>query len=48
MSTFLASEKPVPGGKTVKVEFDAGIAWVTLNRPEKRKSHDERRDVADP
>jgi trans-feruloyl-CoA hydratase/vanillin synthase len=26
----------VPGGKNVKVEFEDGIAWVTLNRPEKR------------
>ncbi|HVA15991.1 MAG TPA: p-hydroxycinnamoyl CoA hydratase/lyase [Stellaceae bacterium] len=26
------------GGKTVLVEFDQGIAWVTLNRPEKRNA----------
>src|SRR6266508_4990991 len=26
----------VPGGKTVLVEFEDGIAWVTMNRPEKR------------
>jgi trans-feruloyl-CoA hydratase/vanillin synthase len=26
----------LPGGKNVKVELDDGIAWVTLNRPEKR------------
>ncbi|HXX19190.1 MAG TPA: p-hydroxycinnamoyl CoA hydratase/lyase [Candidatus Acidoferrum sp.] len=38
MSTSLTSEKPVPGGKTVKVEFDVGIAWVTLDRPEKRNA----------
>jgi trans-feruloyl-CoA hydratase/vanillin synthase len=37
MSTS-TSEKQVPGGKTVKVEFDAGIAWVALNRPEKRNA----------
>src|ERR1700691_5925467 len=29
---------PVPGGKTVLVEFDSGIAWVTMNRPEKRNA----------
>ncbi len=27
-----------PWGKTVLVEFDEGIAWVTLNRPEKRNA----------
>ena len=27
---------PLPGGKTVLVEFEDGIAWVTMNRPEKR------------
>ncbi len=26
------------GGKTVLVEFEDGIAWVTLNRPEKRNA----------
>ena len=31
-------EKPVPGGKTVLVEIADGIAWVTLNRPEKRNA----------
>jgi trans-feruloyl-CoA hydratase/vanillin synthase len=25
-----------PGGKTVLVEFEDGIAWVSMNRPEKR------------
>ena len=29
-------ERPFPGGKTVLVEFEDGIAWVTMNRPEKR------------
>ena len=38
MSTSRTSEKPEPGGQTVKVEFDAEIAWVTLNRPEKRNA----------
>jgi trans-feruloyl-CoA hydratase/vanillin synthase len=32
------SEKPIPGGDTVKVEFEDGIAWVHLNRPEKRNA----------
>ncbi|HEY2698675.1 MAG TPA: p-hydroxycinnamoyl CoA hydratase/lyase [Pseudonocardiaceae bacterium] len=27
-----------PWGETVLVEFDEGIAWVTLNRPEKRNA----------
>jgi trans-feruloyl-CoA hydratase/vanillin synthase len=29
---------PVPGGDTVLVEFEDGIAWVTMNRPEKRNA----------
>jgi trans-feruloyl-CoA hydratase/vanillin synthase len=32
------SSAPVPGGHTVLVEFDNGIAWVTMNRPEKRNA----------
>lgn len=36
--TMPASDKPVPGGNFVKVEFDDGIAWVKLNRPEKRNA----------
>lgn len=36
--TMTASDKPVPGGNFVKVEFDDGIAWVKLNRPEKRNA----------
>jgi len=31
-------EKSIPGGKTVLVEIADGIAWVTLNRPEKRNA----------
>jgi feruloyl-CoA hydratase/lyase len=27
-----------PGGNTVLVEFEDGIAWVTMNRPEKRNA----------
>jgi len=30
--------KPIPGGNTVLVEFENGIAWVTMNRPEKRNA----------
>jgi trans-feruloyl-CoA hydratase/vanillin synthase len=33
-----AVDKPIPGGDTVKVEFEDGIAWVKLNRPEKRNA----------
>lgn len=30
--------RPAAGGKTVLVENADGIAWVTLNRPEKRNA----------
>ena len=30
--------KPAPGGTNVKIEFEDGIAWVILNRPEKRNA----------
>ena len=30
--------QPAPEWTTVKVEFDNGIAWVTLNRPEKKNA----------
>ncbi len=33
-----ASTRPVPGGKNVLVEFEDGIAWVYLNRPEKKNA----------
>lgn len=29
---------PIPGGEFVRVEFDDGIAWVSINRPEKRNA----------
>jgi len=32
------ARKKEPWGKTVLVDFDDGIAWVTLNRPEKRNA----------
>lgn len=32
------TDKPIPGGTDVLVEFDNGIAWVQLNRPEKRNA----------
>jgi len=31
-------QKAVPGGKDVRVEFEDGIAWVHLNRPDKRNA----------
>ncbi|MCR6645427.1 MAG: p-hydroxycinnamoyl CoA hydratase/lyase [Terricaulis sp.] len=33
-----AASKPIPGGKDVLVEFEDGIAWVQINRPEKRNA----------
>jgi len=40
MDTTMADidAKPIPGGNTVQVEFEDGIAWVHLNRPEKRNA----------
>jgi trans-feruloyl-CoA hydratase/vanillin synthase len=38
VSTASSTPKPVPGGKNVLVEFEEGIAWVSLNRPEKRNA----------
>jgi hypothetical protein len=32
------SAAPLPGGKLVLVEIEDRIAWVTLNRPEKRNA----------
>ena len=39
------SDSPVPGGKTVLVEFDDGIAWVRMNRPEKRNAIEDVKSV---
>jgi trans-feruloyl-CoA hydratase/vanillin synthase len=36
--TTPTAEKPVPGGNDVLVKFDEGIAWVHLNRPDKRNA----------
>ena len=36
--TTTTETKGEPWGKTVVVEFDDGIAWVTLNRPEKKNA----------
>lgn len=33
-----ASARPLPGGNTVLVELESRIAWVTMNRPEKRNA----------
>ena len=33
-----SEQNPVPGGKDVLVTFENGIAWVTLNRPDKRNA----------
>lgn len=32
------STAPIPGGNTVLVAFEDGVAWVTMNRPEKRNA----------
>ena len=32
------ARKKDPWGKIVLVDFDDGIAWVTLNRPDKRNA----------
>ncbi len=32
------ADRPVPGGTNVRVAFEDGIGWVTLNRPEKRNA----------
>ena len=33
-----SGSSPEPWGKNVLVEFEDGIAWVTMNRPEKRNA----------
>jgi feruloyl-CoA hydratase/lyase len=37
-SKKVAPARSAPGGKTVLVEFEDGIAWVYFNRPEKRNA----------
>ncbi len=34
----MSTQRKEPWGKTVLVEFDEGIAWVSMNRPEKRNA----------
>src|ERR1700750_2091415 len=36
--TASSSEPQAPWGANVLVEFDDGIAWVSLNRPDKRNA----------
>ena len=38
MTTKKSGSSPEPWGKNVLVEFEDGIAWVTMNRPEKRNA----------
>src|SRR4051812_36340749 len=33
-----AAQRPVPAGDNLKVEFEDGIAWLKINRPEKRNA----------
>jgi trans-feruloyl-CoA hydratase/vanillin synthase len=37
-STTPATNAAEPWGNTVRVEFDGGVAWVIMNRPEKRNA----------
>ena len=34
----MSTQAKEPWGKTVLVEFEDGIAWVSLNRPEKKNA----------
>jgi trans-feruloyl-CoA hydratase/vanillin synthase len=34
----VSDQAPLPDWKNVKVELEAGVAWVSLNRPEKRNA----------
>src|SRR4051794_33655237 len=33
-----AAQRPVPAGDNIKVVFEDGIAWLKINRPEKRNA----------
>lgn len=33
-----ADTRPIPGGDTVRVAFEDGIAWLSINRPDKRNA----------
>ena len=48
-ATAQAAKKTLGNWKNVKVEIEDGIAWVTMNRPEKRNAMSptlNRRDAA--
>jgi trans-feruloyl-CoA hydratase/vanillin synthase len=38
MTTENMGNASEPWGKNVLVEFEEGIAWVTMNRPEKKNA----------
>ncbi|HEX9143856.1 MAG TPA: p-hydroxycinnamoyl CoA hydratase/lyase, partial [Candidatus Binatia bacterium] len=38
MTTKTEGSAPEPWGKTVMVEFEDGVAWVTMSRPEKKNA----------
>ena len=38
IKTSSSTRNAADGGKSVLVDFEDGIAWVTLNRPDKRNA----------